>query len=55
MLSRPEYEHLIYTLPTRFPAIRFSTLVLAPPGLDIARLTGIVTLGDDLVCAFMSC
>jgi hypothetical protein len=49
MLSRPEYEHLTYTLPTRFPSIRFSTLVLAPPGLDIARLTGLIALGDDLV------
>jgi hypothetical protein len=49
MLSRTEYEHLIYTLPTRFPSIRFSTLVLAPPGLDIARLTGLIALGDDLV------
>ncbi|MFN2292216.1 MAG: DUF6516 family protein [Anaerolineae bacterium] len=49
MLSRSDYEHLIYTLPTRFPSIRFSTLVLAPPGLDIARLTGLVALGDDIV------
>jgi hypothetical protein len=36
MLSRTQYERLIYTLPTRYPSIRFSTLVLAPPGLDIA-------------------
>lgn len=49
MLSRTEYEHLIYALPTRFPSIHFSTLVLAPPGLDIARLTGLVALGDNIV------
>jgi hypothetical protein len=49
MLSRTEYEHLIYTLPSRYPSIRFSTLVLAPPGLDIAQLTGLVALGDDCV------
>jgi hypothetical protein len=53
MLSRVDYEHLIYTLPARFPAIRFSTLVLAPPGLDIARLTGLVALGDDtILCVY---
>lgn len=49
MLPRTEYERLIYTLPTRYPSIRFSTLVLAPPGLDIAQLTGLVALGDDCV------
>jgi hypothetical protein len=49
MLSRAEYERLIYTLPTRYPFIHFSTLVLAPPGLDIAQLTGLVALGDDCV------
>lgn len=49
MLLRTEYESLIYTLPTRYPSIRFSTLVLAPPGLDIARLTGLVAQGDDCV------
>lgn len=49
MLPRTEYERLIYSLPTRYPSIRFSTLVLAPPGLDIAQLTGLVALGDDCV------
>lgn len=49
MLERPRYEHLIYTLPTRYPFIRLSTLVLAPPGLDIARLTGLIALGDEYV------
>ena len=38
MLPRTECERLIYTLPTRYPSIRFSTLALAPPGLDIAQM-----------------
>jgi hypothetical protein len=49
MLVRAQYERLVYTLPDRHPSIRFSTLVLAPPGLDTARLTGLVAFGDDLV------
>jgi hypothetical protein len=49
MLTRTQYERLIYTLPSRHPSIRLSTLVLAPPGLDVARLTGLVALGDDCV------
>ena len=49
MLTRTQYERLIYTLPSRYPSIRLSTLVLAPPGLDVARLTGLVALGDDCV------
>ncbi len=49
MLVRTQYEQLVYTLPTHYPAIRFSTLVLAPPGLDTARLTGLVAFGNDLL------
>ena len=49
MLVRAQYERLVYTLPTRYSSIRLSTLVLAPPGLDTARLTGLVALGDDCV------
>ncbi len=49
MLVRAEYEHLVYTLPIRYPAIRVSTLVIAPPGLDTARLTGWVAFSDDIV------
>jgi len=49
MLRRAQYETLIYTLPTRYRAIRMSTLVLSPPGLDTARLTGLLTFGQDLV------
>ena len=49
MLVRTDYEDLIYTLPGRFPSVRLSTLILAPPGLDIARLTGLVTFNDDCV------
>jgi hypothetical protein len=53
MLDRTECEHLIYTLPAEYPSIRMSTLVLAPPGMDTARLTGLLTFGDDLVlCAY---
>lgn len=49
MIIRPEYERLIYTLPTRYPSIHLSTLVLVPPGMDTARLTGLVAFGDDYV------
>lgn len=48
MLVRTQYEQLVYTLPDRYPSVRFSTLVLAPPGLDTARLTGLVAFDDDL-------
>ena len=49
MLDRAQYEHLIYTLPSRYPSICMSTLVLVPPNLDAARLTGLLALGADLV------
>lgn len=49
MLIRAEYEQLVYTLPSRYACVRLSTLVLAPPGLDTARLTGLVALGEDVV------
>jgi hypothetical protein len=49
MLVRARYEQLVYTLPAHYPSIRLSTLVLAPPGLDTARLTGLVAFGDDCV------
>jgi hypothetical protein len=56
MLIRVQYEQLIYTLPSRYPAIRFSTLVLAPPGLYTAQLTGLVAFASDLVlCVYKSC
>jgi hypothetical protein len=49
MLIRTDYEWLVYTLLSYYPTIRLSTLILAPPGLDIARLTGLVAFGSDLV------
>jgi len=49
MLNRTQYEQLIYTLPTHYPSIRLSTLVLVPPGLNTAQLTGFVTFGKDYV------
>ncbi len=49
MLTRSDYEQFVYTLPARYPSIRLSTLVLAPPGLDTAFLTGLVAFGVDLV------
>ena len=49
MLIRAQYEQFIYTLPSRYSSIRLSTLVLTPPGLDTARLTGYVTFGQDCV------
>ncbi len=52
MLMRAIYEELMYTLPSRFPTIRASTLVLAPPGLDTARLTGLIAFdGQIVLCA----
>lgn len=49
MLIRTQYEQFIYTLPARYSSVRVSTLVLTPPGMDTARLTGYVTLGSDHV------
>ena len=49
MLIRAQYEELVYTLPARYPFVRFSTLVLTPPGLDIARLEGLAAFDDDCV------
>jgi len=49
MLRRADYEQLIYTLPARYRSIRLSTLVLAPPGMDTARLTGLVVFGEEWV------
>jgi len=49
MLIRAQYEQFIYTLPVRYSSIRTSTLVLVPPGLDTAGLTGLVAFGDEIV------
>ena len=49
MLRRSDYEELVYTLPSRYPAIQLSTLVIAPPGLSLAQLTGLLTLGAEIV------
>lgn len=53
MLNREEYEQLVYTLPSRYPRIVLSTLVIAPPGLSVANVEGLVALREDLVlCVF---
>ena len=49
MLSRFDYEQFVYSLPTRYRSIRLSTLVIVPPNLDVAQLTGLVAIGDDIV------
>lgn len=49
MLIRSTYEQFIYSLPTRYSSIRLSTLVIVPPSLDVAQLTGLIALGDDIV------
>ncbi len=55
MLDRSQYESFIYTLPSRYPTICMSSLVLVPPGMDTAQLTGLVTFGTDLVlCVYES-
>jgi len=38
--SLEEYEHLIYSLPQRYPAISFSTLVLKSLGATIGKVEG---------------
>lgn len=48
-LSRPEYEAFIYQLMDFFPSIRFSSLAVVPPKLDIGHLSGIVAFGNDIV------
>lgn len=53
MLDRVSYEQLIYTLPAHYPAIQLSTLVLAPPGLDTARLSGLLAFdGGIVLCVY---
>lgn len=49
MLIRTGYEQVVYTLPSRYRSVLISTLVIAPPGLDTARLTGLVAFGNDIV------
>ena len=49
LTSRQEYERFVYELSGRYPSIGFSTLVLAPPGLSVAVLSGLVGFGDDIV------
>lgn len=49
MLTRIGYEQLVYTLPSRYSSIQLSTLVVVPPGLDVAEVTGLVALGNDVV------
>lgn len=49
MLARATYEQFIYSLPIRYSSIRLSTLVIVPPNLDVAQLTGLIGFGDDIV------
>ncbi len=49
MLIRSDYEQLIYLLPTQYPSIQISTLVLVPPAMDTAQVTGLVAFDDDIV------
>lgn len=52
-ISRREYEHLIYTLPARYSSIQFSTLVLIPPGMNLATVSGLVGFaGDIILCVY---
>ncbi len=44
-----EYETLVYDLPSRYPQIHESTLVLATLGATFARLEGRVVFGGGLV------
>lgn len=49
MLIRSQYEYFIYTLPAHHPSIHLSTLVVVPPGLDTARLTGLIAFNQGYV------
>lgn len=49
MLTRHAYEQFVYSLPERYPSIQISTLVIVPPNLDVAQLTGLIAFGDDIV------
>ena len=42
--SLPEYEQFVYTLPQRYPSIRYSALTVVRRGATIALLTGTVEL-----------
>lgn len=43
------YGELVYTLPERYPSIRYSTLILASFGPTLAKLEGRVTFAGDIV------
>ncbi len=49
LISRQEYERFIYELRAHYAAVRFSTLALVPPGLNVARVTGLLGFGNDVV------
>jgi hypothetical protein len=48
MLSLPDYERLVYTLPDRYPSIRQSTLVVIRRGPAFAELTGVVEFEGEI-------
>ena len=48
MLSLPEYERLVYTLPGRYPSIRRSTLVVIRRGPAFAELRGAVEFEGEI-------
>ncbi len=47
-LTRPEYEAFIYTLPTRFPAIQTSTLVVKMIASQQAEVVGALFFASDV-------
>ena len=49
LFSRPEYEQFIYGLIEQYPSIRFSTLTLVPPGMNMAQVNGLIGFGQDIV------
>ncbi|HZF41361.1 MAG TPA: hypothetical protein VE715_21235 [Blastocatellia bacterium] len=48
MNSLVEYEEFIYTLPKQFPAIDYSTLVVARRGVDAAAIRGEVIFSGSV-------
>ena len=46
--SLRDYEEWIYSLPERFSAVKYATLLLARRGRQLAELTGEITFSGDL-------
>lgn len=48
LLSLPDYERFVYTLPQHYPSIHQSTLVVIRHGATFAELSGAITFDGDI-------